>query len=68
MKNKDTSTIATALSWIEGPEFVESSERLATSITANYPANASYTLSDSIRNKLAFDNQASLAHETNVKG
>ena len=37
MKNKDTSTIATALSWIEGPEFVESSERLASSLISSFP-------------------------------
>lgn len=37
MKNKNTSTIATALSWIEGPEFVESSERLASSLISSFP-------------------------------
>ena len=37
MKNKDTSTIATALSWIEGPNFFESSERLAGSLISSFP-------------------------------
>ena len=37
MKTKDTSTIATALSWIEEPEFVESSERLACSLISSFP-------------------------------
>ena len=37
MKNKDTSTIATALSWLEEPEFIESSVRLAESLTSSFP-------------------------------
>ena len=37
MKNKDTSTIATALSWIEEPNFFESSERLAGSLISSFP-------------------------------
>lgn len=39
MKTKDTSTIATALSWIEGPDFIESSERLADSLISSFPIN-----------------------------
>ena len=37
MKTKDTSTIATALSWLEGPDFIESSERLAGSLISSFP-------------------------------
>ena len=37
MKTKDTSTIATALSWIEEPDFIESSERLAGSLNSSFP-------------------------------
>ena len=37
MKTKDTSTIATALSWLEGPDFIESSERLAGSLISCFP-------------------------------
>lgn len=37
MKTKDTSTIATALSWIEEPDFIESSERLADSLISSFP-------------------------------
>ena len=37
MKTKDTSTIATALSWIEEPDFIESSERLAGSLISSFP-------------------------------
>ena len=37
MENKDTSTLATALSWLEEPEFIESSERFAESLTSSFP-------------------------------
>ncbi len=37
MKTKDTSIITTALSWLEEPEFIESSERLAESLTSSFP-------------------------------
>lgn len=37
MKNKDISAIATVLSWFEEPEFIESSERLAESLTSSFP-------------------------------
>lgn len=37
MKNKDISAIAAALSWFEEPEFIESSERLAESLTSSFP-------------------------------
>ena len=44
MKNKDTSTIATALSWIEESDFVESSERLADYLTSSFPLDRVETL------------------------
>ena len=37
MKTKDTSTIVTALSWIEEPEFTKSSEQLAGSLNSSFP-------------------------------
>ena len=37
MKNKDTSIITTALSWLEEPDFIESSERLAGSLISSFP-------------------------------
>ena len=37
MKNKDTSTTAKALSWLEEPEFIGSSNRLAESLTSSFP-------------------------------
>ena len=39
MKNKDTSIITTALSWLEEPDFIESSERLADSLISSFPIN-----------------------------